>query len=200
MVKRSVAGALENKRIPPAILEEVRFTISHFPELSNNPIDFVFTTGMKRSFMQAQPRWEGLFRHGSKRAYLIKIAPVFHLQGLSIPVEELPKDVLTGWLAHELGHIMDYRGRSGFSLLYFGLAYLVSKRFLMNAERIADTQAINHGLGEYILSTKYFILRNANISEKYRQRIDRLYMSPDAVMEVINKRKLDLPEEGVAFK
>lgn len=150
--------------------------------------------------MQAQPKWYGIFQHGRYRAYKIRIAPVYHFEGVSVPVENLPRDVVVGWLAHELGHLMDYRNRPGISLLYFGLAYLTSKQFFMMAERMADTEAVDHGLGKYILATKAFILNHANISAKYKARIDRLYMSPDAVMEVIERKKLDLPEEEIAIK
>ncbi len=46
-------------------------------------------------------------------------------------------------------------------------------------------------MGDYILKTKNFILEHASISEKYKRRIRRLYMSPEEVMELLNKGKLE---------
>ncbi len=64
-------------------------------------------------------------------------------------------------------------------------------------ERTADTYAIQHGMGDYILKTKNFILDNANLSEKYKQRIRKLYISPEEVMELINKNKVEEEPEIV---
>ena len=44
----------------------------------------------------------------------------------------------------------------------------------------------------YILAiTKNFILDNVHLSEKYKNRIRRLYISPEEVMELIKKNKVE---------
>src|SRR5690625_4767656 len=99
---------------------------------------------------------------------------------------------MIGWLGHELGHVMDYRSRSGFGMMIFGLRYLYSKNYLKEAERRADSFAIRHGMGNYIIATKNFILNHSDISEKYKDRIRRLYLSPEEIMEMVNTME---PEE-----
>lgn len=176
-----------NKIIPPSIEEEVRIALSHFPELLNTPIEFRFKPRIKRSFMQAQPKFSGILNRRKNRSYFIMISERFNIEDDEFGVNDLPQDVLIGWLGHELGHIMDYRDRKGFGLLVFGLRYLVSQRHIREAERAADTYAVNRGMGEYILATKDFILSHANLSEIYKARIKRLYLSPEEILELVEE-------------
>jgi hypothetical protein len=80
---------------------------------------------------------------------------------------------------------MDYRERSAFGMLVFGVKYLYSGAHIREVERTADVYAITHGMGSYILKTKNFILDHAHISEKYKQRLRSLYMSPEEVMHLL---------------
>lgn len=64
----------------------------------------------------------------------------------------------------------------------FEIGYLTSKSFIISAERIADTYAVNHGLGNYILATKDFILRLAGMSEQYIKKIKWLYLPPEEII------------------
>src|SRR5690606_22556401 len=174
-----------NKIIPPSIENEVRIALSHFPELIDTPIEFRFKPRIKNSFMLAQPKFSGIFNKRKNRSYYIMISERFNIDDDEFGVQDLPTDVLIGWLGHELGHIMDYRDRRGFNLMIFGLRYLVSKRHIREAERAADTYAVNRGMGEYILATKDFILSHANLSEVYKARIKRLYLSPEEILELV---------------
>lgn len=177
-----------NKIIPDIIKNEVHIALSFYPSLANTKIDFVFKENIKKSFMQAQPRWNSLFRNKKNRSYVILITPVFHLQGQSIPIEDLPKDVLVGWIGHELGHIMDYMNRSSLSLIGYGCGYIASRRYKTRAEKVADIHAIDHGMGQYIYEAKQYILNHAHIPEIYKDRIKRFYMSPEEVMMLVEEQ------------
>ena len=78
--------------------------------------------------------------------------------------------------------------------VWFGLKYLYFPKFIREAERAADTFAVSHGMGKYILVTKDFILNHAHISAKYKARIKRLYLSPEEIMLLINENR-NLEEE-----
>jgi len=178
-----------NKIIPKTILKEAEKALSYYPELKDTNIEIRFKDNIKKSFMQAQPQFTSLFKRKSNRKYYIKIGKNFVIDGEEIEVTDIPSDVLVGWIGHELGHIIDYKNRSGFNLITFGMSYIVSKNFLMNAERAADTYAVNHGMAEYILATKDFILSHAGLSEEYRERIKRLYLSPEEILEIVEEIK-----------
>ena len=173
----------ENKTIPKVIETEVLKALSFYPELQKTSIEFVFKQNIKKSVMQAQPNVPAMIK--GKRAYKINISALFKLTTTAIPIQQIPKDILIGWIGHELGHVMDYENRNVFRMIRFGLGYLFSTTYLREAERVADTYAVNHGLGWYILQTKNFILNHADLSEKYKSKIARLYLSPDDIVEQV---------------
>ncbi|KQS30915.1 hypothetical protein [Dyadobacter sp. Leaf189] len=174
-----------NKCIPKVIETEVLRALSHYPELKETHINFVFKRRIRGSVMQAQPKISTMF--STKRAYNINISAMFRLTHSAIPIHQIPSDIIVGWIGHELGHVMDYENRSLTGMMHFGLGYLLSSKYVKEAERVADTYAVNHGLGNYILKTKHFILDHASLSEKYKRKIARLYLSPDDIVEQVKK-------------
>lgn len=181
----------ENKIIPESIREEVIAALDHFPELYDIPIEFKFKDRIKKSTMQAQPKFSSIFRSKRNREYIILISRQIQIEDENFTMDDIPSLVKIGWIGHELGHIMDYQDRTNFGLIILGAKYLFSKKSIREVERTADTYAIAHGMGDYILRTKNFILENSDISEKYKARIRRLYISPEEVMELINENAVE---------
>ncbi|WP_222430237.1 hypothetical protein [Gillisia sp. Hel_I_86] len=180
---------ITNKIIPKSIADEVHVALSHYPELKDTPIEFRFKEKIKKSFMQAQPKFSGIFKNKKNRSYFVMISENFHIENESFAISEVPSDVLIGWIGHELGHIMDYQERSGFNLIQFGIGYLTSHKFIKVAERAADTFAVSHGMGNYILATKDFILNHAHLSTVYKDRIRKLYLSPEEILLLVDELK-----------
>lgn len=187
----------ENKIIPENLEKEVMEALSFYPELAQTDIEFKFKDDIKKSTMQAQPRFTSFFKSKENRAYIIFISRNIQIDGEHFTMDDIPSDVKVGWLGHELGHVIDYSHRTNVGMLIFGIKYLFSSAHIKEVERAADTYAISHGMGDYILKTKNFILDNADLSEKYKERIRRLYISPEEVMELINKNKVHKEPEIV---
>ncbi|WP_378186334.1 hypothetical protein ACE939_14555 [Aquimarina sp. W85] len=175
--------------IPPSIEEEAKIALSHYPELRTTSIEFKFTDKIKKSTMQAQPTFGSLFTSKKKRKYVILMSRRFNIEGENFLITDIPSEVLIGWLGHELGHVMDYKERSSGGMLVFGFKYLFSSRHIQEVERAADTYAVQHGMGSYIIATKNFILEHASLSETYKNRIKKLYLSPEEIMQLIDKAK-----------
>jgi hypothetical protein len=176
------------KQIPGELRKSVLCALSFYPKLQDVKIDFVYNAHIRKSVMQAQPKFLSMYGSRKHRTYIVKISPVFKLIGKEMPIQELPEKVLIGWIGHELGHIMDYLKRNNWSMLLFGIGYYTSNSFIMAAERVADTYAINHGLRDYILATKEFILQEAGMPQKYVNRIKKLYLSPEEIMAIVENR------------
>ncbi|MCG9973321.1 hypothetical protein [Christiangramia crocea] len=176
-----------NKIVPDVIWREAYVALSHYPELKDTPIEFRFKKNIKKSFMQAQPKIGGLFKKRKNRSYLIFINKEFSIEDEKFDISMVPSEVLIGWIGHELGHIMDYRERSSAGLLWFGIKYITSKNYIREAERAADTYAVNHGLGEQIIATKDFILNHSRLSDTYKARIEDLYLSQEEIMVLIDE-------------
>ena len=195
--KRHENNSMTNKIIPEVIRFQAYQALSYFPELRDVPITFKFKKKIKKSTMQAQPKFSGIFKRSGKRSYVILISETIQIEDESFHILDLEDDIMIGWLGHELGHIMDYRERSGIGMLIFGFRYLYSKSYLREAERTADAFAIQKGMGEYIIATKNFILNHSDISEVYKDRIRRLYLSPEEIMEMVNTMDEDEIREEI---
>ncbi|MCB7480782.1 hypothetical protein [Christiangramia sediminis] len=176
-----------NKIVPDIIWRETYVALSHYPELKDTPIEIRFKKNIKKSFMQAQPKISGLFKNRKNRSYFIFINEKFKIEDEIFDVTTVPSEVLIGWIGHELGHIMDYRDRSALDLMWFGVKYVTSKNYIREAERAADTYAVNHGLGENIIATKDFILNHSKLSDTYKNRIEDLYLSQEEIMVLIDE-------------
>ncbi len=174
---------------PPQIAPAAQTALAAYPELKNTPIQFIYKSQFRNSFMLARPRRRGIFKPIDERGYIIQMTRGLILDGDTILVENLPEKALTGWLGHELGHVMDYKDRTGINLVSFGLNYFISDKFKIKAERRADEIAVAHGFQDEIIATKNFILQNASIPKSYKRRIRRLYLSPEAVMEKVEEKE-----------
>lgn len=176
-----------NKIIPSVIEQDVLTALSFYPELNQTPIRFVFKPRIRSSVMQAQPVFGSLLGNRQRRAYQINISSLFTLTHTAIPIHQLPSEIMIGWIGHELGHIMDYERRSNWNLIRFGVSYVFSTEYVRKVERIADTFAVERGLGPYLVATKRFILNHAELPQAYKDKIARLYVSPEEIVEQVRK-------------
>lgn len=195
-INERLAAFSINKEIPKVIERLALRALSHYPELEHTYIRFIFSRKLKKSVMAARPVISTLLQSRDNRVYDILINPVFKLTQSIEPIHHLPEEVLIGWLGHELGHIMDYEQRTVWGVAKFGLMYWLSKRYIRKAERVADTFAVNRGMAPYILSTKEFILGHSKLSTRYKEKIARLYLSPDDIVELVSEmEKKTQPEK-----
>lgn len=131
---------------------------------------------IKSSTMQAQPVIGLKSLISGVKSYRIKLA-VYVRDSKKVKVADLPEDVLTGWFAHELGHIADYEPYSNFGMIRYGLKYLISDKFKRKVEHAADYMAIAHGYKDEILASKRWILENDLLDESYKAKIKKYYLS-----------------------
>lgn len=174
--------------IPETIEQEALVALSHYPELAEIPIEFKFKKNIQKSTMQAQPEFWSVFKRRKHRSYKILISEKINIADSVVFTKDMPSVIMIGWLGHELGHVMDFEQRSGVNLVWFGISYLTSRKFIRGAERRADSYAVNHGMEKYILATKEFILEKAGLPQKYIDRIKNLYLSPEEIMALVEER------------
>lgn len=177
--------------IPESISKEINKALEFYPDLQDTHIEFRFKKNIKKSTMQARPTFGSFFRTRKNRRYVILISEKFKISDKEFLTKHIPSDILIGWIGHELGHVMDYSNRSKLNLIWFGIKYLLSDSHIVEAERAADTYAIRHNMENYILKTKDFILNNADIHDAYKLRIKKYYLSPEEIMDLIEKRKIE---------
>ncbi len=140
--------------------------------------------------MNAQPILNCRFFNRPRRHYIINLSNNMHLED-RIAIHELPEEVLVGWFAHELGHLCDYLYRSAFSMLRFGVGYLVFPNYRTGAERKADIFAIEHGFADELIATKKYILEKSALPDAYKKRIELYYMSADEVALMVQGKEAE---------
>lgn len=135
---------------------------------------------IKASTMKAQPliSLKRIFT-GVKR-YQITLGHYVR-DSKELEVAQIPEDVLTGWFAHELGHLVDYVPYSNFQMISYGIKYLLSNKFKIQAEHSADYIAINNGFKAEILATKRWILNHELVDQSYKDKMNRYYLSIEHV-------------------
>lgn len=169
-------------------------TLMAYPELHGRPI-YLRKLAMKRSTMRAQPVINRSFFRRKKRHYRIDFSN--HLNVTQhVVVQDLPKEVVVGWFAHELGHIIDYLNRPVLGMISFGLGYALWSRYMRKAERVADTIAVAHGFGDEVRATKNYLLEHATLPAHYKERLNKYYLSADELEGVIMtwEQEREMPE------
>lgn len=136
---------------------------------------------IKSATMMAQPVFSLATLTGGVKRYEVKLG-VYVRDSDTIRVDNLPKSVLIGWFAHELGHVVDYSSYSTWQMLQYGFNYLISEKFKREAEHNADIIAIEHGFTTEIIAAKQFIMENDLLDQKYKDTISKFYMSIDDVL------------------
>lgn len=170
-------------------------TLAAYPELRDRPI-YLRCLKMKRSTMRAQPVINRSFFHRATRHYRVDFSNHAAVTK-HVKVQELPKDVVVGWFAHELGHIVDYLNRPVLGMISFGLGYALWSPYLRKAERVADTIAVQHGFGDQIRATKRYLLDHATLPFHYKKRLNKYYLSADELEAVILAWEEDREEAEV---
>ncbi|PZX54971.1 M48 family metalloprotease [Algoriphagus chordae] len=164
----------------------------HYKELHNYSFD-VIQSKLSSSTMQAQPVIEISDVFGKNRRYKLDVAEKV-LDSEDLYIADLPENVLRGWFAHELGHIVDYENHSNLGMIVYGLRYTFSDQYKRDREHEADSIAIRHGFRGDVIAAKKYILENDFISPAYQIQISKYYMSirgaelcPDDIIPVLPK-------------
>ena len=155
--------------------------VKSYPELTGHKITLE-GRHLRLATMLAQPIIGFTNIFSKKKSFKIFMS-IHVIQSKDVEVEELPDEILKGWFAHELGHLVDYLPYSNFQMLLFGLKYTLNSAFKKRAEYAADEEAVKHGFGKELIKMKRFLLNNDQIFEAYKTRLRKYYPSIDIIEE-----------------
>lgn len=114
-----------------------------------------------------------------KMQYKIEVNPAVY-------VRNAPEDGIKAILAHELAHIVYYRGKNRAQLL--GLGKLAAdKSFTAKFERKADLEAIAAGYGEGLIAYRKWLYKNIGPEKLEEKR--RNYFSPEEIELILQIMK-----------
>ncbi len=180
---------MNNKVVTNSSVIEAAFlkAKSQFKGLRKAPVSLI-QKNISNSTMRAQPTLFVEEGFNIKRGYKIEISFVSKIDNKT-PTSDLPFDVLVGWFAHELGHVLDYHSRSSAEMVVFGIKYLISDTFKQKVERKADILAIQNGFSEQILEAKKYILNHSDLNPLYKRRLEKYYYSIEDIEDIIVEKR-----------
>ncbi|MBO6515940.1 MAG: hypothetical protein JJ975_05250 [Bacteroidia bacterium] len=173
---------------PPEIAKEASAALKGYPELHDVFIEFKWGAIASKSFMLAQPVPSSLLLPRAKRRYQIIMKQRFFVNNPNMKDGRVPHEVIVGWLAHELGHVLDYKDRSSWNLMWFGVKYYFFSNFLRKAEITADRNAVERGYIHEIVESKEFGRNPLYFPSDYIKKLNKFYPS----VATVRKWVLDL--------
>ncbi|HEY8402444.1 MAG TPA: hypothetical protein VIK89_14345 [Cytophagaceae bacterium] len=175
-----------NKNIPQQYKEQMLIALSHYPELVNTPIE-VKTVQNSSYPLISIPQISSLLSPGEERKYLILINENEKAFPDELLLKNIPYNAQVGILGHELSHTLFYTQKNIPELIAPGIMYLLGS-FQEKFEKTADIRTIQHGLGWQLLDFSTFV-RNRLSDSKYLSWIEKNYLSPDEIKQVMKGMK-----------
>jgi hypothetical protein len=163
---------------------QILIALSYYPELLNEHIRFEYSD--INSTARTTVAFGSIFKKINKQ-YIIFINDDETETGLLL--SDAPFDAQVAVLGHELAHVADFKTRSFFDMVWWGLSYLVVKQ-RTKIELRTDKSTIRHGLGWPLYYWADFVLNHSSANERYKRIRETKYMQPDEIFEYINKHKL----------
>jgi hypothetical protein len=171
----SLEQLFSNKKLfHPKIKHAALVALSRYPELKNTRIEFLFRN--ITATMETRPKINFKAFSKKQRTYQVFIN-LNKGKNRALDIDSLTETMKIGWIAHELGHVVDYESRSAFSLMAMGVFYVTVPSFKRNIEQGVDIITIRHGLGYEHCDGAEYLLYQSNATEKYKQNNLKYYLS-----------------------
>ena len=169
----SALASFNDLILPEEYSQEITNVLYNYSELENTTIIFR-EDGIKHT-MQSRPKLSFLFLPKAKHIYQI-IMNNGTTEKNGIPVANLNSTQLEGVLAHELAHIVDYKNKTDFGIIFLGVGYLF-KNSRINTEKRVDRITIDSGFGRELISFSLYASNPNNTNVMYQKIKQKSYYS-----------------------
>ncbi|MEP6927642.1 MAG: hypothetical protein ABI834_08400 [Ginsengibacter sp.] len=157
--------------------------LSYYPELLNEHIRVKYSN--LNGTAQTTVTFGSVFKKTDKQ-YIIFINK--NIRNTGLVLLDAPFDAQVAVLGHELAHVTDFKNRSFFDMVWWGLSYLIVKQ-RTKIEIRTDKSTIRHGLGWPLYNWANFVLNYSKANEHYKRIRQTKYMQPNEISEYIKKQK-----------
>lgn len=140
----------KNKVLPAGYELPALRALSHYPELREVPVAFVYRKNPVAH--SSRPHNGSLLRGKKRRKYLVIISTDLKPELEPGMLKHLSYNAQIGVLGHELAHTVDYLDRGFGNIVGLGLRYATSKKVVQQWENFTDSTAIRHNLGYQLLA------------------------------------------------
>jgi hypothetical protein len=167
--------------VPIELETAIYFSISHYPELQNNPIRFKHAR-IKTTFNARPTVGSLLFKRKENRHYIVRINS--SINDSIICFYKIPEFAKKGVIGHEFAHFADYETRNLWQVLGRAFSYLSKKR-KADFEKSIDTETIKRGLGNELYAWCNYVLYESNATVDYKNFKRRTYLTPEEIQAVL---------------
>jgi hypothetical protein len=134
--------------------------------------------------MRSRASFYYIFHKKENREYIITISSNTNEESGGV-ITNLTRDEQTGWIAHELGHIEEYKEMTNLQLSIWNIKYLFALAIsyiniygpLRKIERGVDLKAIKRGFGLELAMGTYYTMTETSRSDKSKERYSKTYTS-----------------------
>jgi hypothetical protein len=171
-----------NKIIPGPFQLQALIALSHFPELKEINIRFIFS---KATLAYAsRPAIKSIFQPPLKREYLIILSTYSSKVPKELLFANLPFNAQVGILGHELSHTSYYLNKTATQLISTGFNYLNSK-YRVKFENETDKRTIQKGLGWQLLEFAKYNREHPKASSQLVHWLNKFYLPPSRILSYI---------------
>jgi hypothetical protein len=173
-----------NKKIPAEFDLPILLALSYYPELDSSCI--IFKKSKIKTTLNTRPTiYSILFLPKTKRKYVIRINN--NLKDSIITLNEVPFNAEIGLFGHEINHIIDFRSKGLFGIIYRLISY-TNNESKEKFEKEIDKGTIYRGLGWQLYDWSYFVLNGSDAKKKYKEFKKMIYLEPDEIHDIIMKK------------
>jgi hypothetical protein len=170
-----------NAKVPKQFAPAVRCALRRYPELHHVKLSFRYRN--IGTTMSAVPAAFYVLFH-LPRKYYINIREPRNKDGILL-LSQADFNQQVGCIAHELTHVADYETYRIPDFIYFGLNYLLFKKFRKRIEKRTDLATVARGFGKQLHS---FAKRKIDfLDDKKRNWFLNRYISPDELAIYVEK-------------
>lgn len=168
-----------------SIEKQILFVLNKYPEIANMGNRVYFVKGNIATTMATQPKVNMNVFDRKTRDYVIIINN--NKNQSTFNFYELDEVYQVAWIAHEFGHIIDYKNRSSLSLIGMGVNYLLNPSFKKAVELFATKSAVYHGFGAETHRSTSFSFNSLSISDSYKKQMEESYLDPNGINKLIEE-------------
>jgi hypothetical protein len=176
---RNIYG--EHKHILKEYELQTLVALSYYPELLHEHIRFKY--GTINSTAQTTVTLGSIFKKITKQ-YIIIINNYIKKTGLLL--SDAPFEAQVALIGHELSHVIDFKRRGFFDMVWWGISYLIVKQ-RTKIEIRADKSAIRHQLGWPLYYWADFVLNHSKANKRYKRMKEKKYMQPDEILKYMKE-------------
>ena len=177
----------KKKKLPRGYGLHALVALSHYPELKDISIEFVFKETDSTAY--CRPVFSTLLESARERTYRVAISKKIRKDKEPVRFHNLSFSAQIGVIAHELGHVVNFIEKSAFEMAEIGIKYLGDNAFKRSLEIGTDLKAIQHGFGYQLLEYAILVekLMKKYPDEPYYQSYFAFYMRPSEIMDAMKE-------------